>query len=82
MVDGRERAVVRFGIIGSTSVTQDWTFERDPSVDTSHDDEDHEVADGGWLVAHRGWRLMGIAVAGVARGVGVQGAAQEQASAR
>ncbi len=63
VVDGRERAVVRFGIIGSTSVTQDWTFERDPSVDTSHDDEDHEVADGGWLVAHRGWRLMGIAAA-------------------
>jgi hypothetical protein len=63
MVDGRERAVVRFGINGSTSVTQDWTFERDPAVDTSADDEDHEVADGGWLVAHRGWRLTGIAEA-------------------
>lgn len=63
VVAGRERVVVRFGIIGSTSVTQDWTFERDPSVDTSHDDEDHEVADGGWLVAHRGWRLTGIASA-------------------
>src|SRR5580693_5809527 len=54
IVEGRERAVVRFGIIGSTSVTQDWTFERDPSVDTIHDDEDHEFADGGWLVAHLG----------------------------
>jgi hypothetical protein len=63
VVEGRERAVVRFGINGETSVTQDWTFERDPSVDTSADDEDHEVADGGWLVAHRGWRLTGIAAA-------------------
>jgi hypothetical protein len=63
VVDGRERAVVRFGINGSASVTQDWTFERDPSVDTSDDDEDHEVADGGWMVAHRGWRLTGIAAA-------------------
>ncbi len=61
--NGRERAVVRFGINGSTSVTQDWTFERDPSVDTSADDENHEVADGGWLVAHRGWRLTAIAPA-------------------
>jgi hypothetical protein len=63
VVDGRERAVVRFGINGGVSVTQDWTFERDPSVDSSADDEDHEVADGGWLVAHRGWRLTGIAPA-------------------
>jgi hypothetical protein len=63
VVAGRERAVVRFGINGSTSATQDWTFERDPSVDTSDDDEDHEVADGGWMVAHRGWRLTGIAAA-------------------
>jgi hypothetical protein len=63
VVGGRERAVVRFGINGDTSVTQDWTFERDPTVDTSADDEDHEIADGGWLVAHRGWRLMGIAAA-------------------
>jgi hypothetical protein len=60
---GRERAVVRFGITGSAAVTQDWTFERDPSVDTTTEDEDHEVADGGWLVAHRGWRLTGIAAA-------------------
>jgi len=63
VVDGRERAVVRFDINGATSVTQDWTFERDPSADTSADDEQHEVADGGWLVAHRGWRLTGIAPA-------------------
>ena len=63
VVDGRERAVVRFGINGSTSVTQDWTFERDPTVDTSADDEQHEIADGGWLVAHCGWRLTGIAAA-------------------
>ena len=63
VVGGVERAVVRFGINGSTAVTQDWTFERDPSVDTSADDEQHEVADGGWLVAHRGWRLTGIAAA-------------------
>jgi hypothetical protein len=63
VADGRERAVVRFGINGSTSITQDWSFERDPSVDTSADDEAHEVADGGWLVAHRGWRLTGIATA-------------------
>jgi hypothetical protein len=63
VVDGRERAVVRFGVVGATSVTQDWTFERDPSVDTSDEDEDHEVADGGWLVAHRGWRLTGIVAA-------------------
>jgi hypothetical protein len=63
VADGRERAVVRFGINGGTSVTQDWSFERDPSVDTSADDEAHEVADGGWLVAHRGWRLTGIATA-------------------
>jgi hypothetical protein len=63
VVGGRERAVVRFGINCDTSVTQDWTFERDPTVDTSADDEDHEIADGGWLVAHRGWRLMGIAAA-------------------
>ena len=63
VVGGLERAVVRFGINGTTSVTQDWTFERDPSVDTSADDEQHEVADGGWLVAHRGWRLTGIAAA-------------------
>jgi hypothetical protein len=63
VVDGRERAVVKFGINGTAAVTQDWTFERDPSVDTSADDEDHEVADGGWLVAHRGWRLTGIAAA-------------------
>ena len=61
--EGVERAVVRFGINGTTAVTQDWTFERDPSVDTSADDEDHEVADGGWMVAHRGWRLTGIAAA-------------------
>jgi hypothetical protein len=63
VADGRERAVVRFGINGSISVTQDWSFERDPSVDTTADDEAHEVADGGWLVAHRGWRLTGIAPA-------------------
>ncbi|HVC41153.1 MAG TPA: hypothetical protein VND54_04165 [Candidatus Saccharimonadales bacterium] len=63
VVDGRERAIVRFGINGTTPAAQDWTFERDPSVDTRDDDEDHEVADGGWLVAHRGWRLMGIAAA-------------------
>jgi hypothetical protein len=63
VADGRERAVVRFGINGSTSVTQDWSFERDPSVDATADDEAHEVADGGWLVAHRGWRLTGIAPA-------------------
>jgi hypothetical protein len=63
VVGGLERAVVRFGINGTTAVTQDWTFERDPTVDTSADDEDHEVADGGWLVAHRGWRLTGIAAA-------------------
>jgi hypothetical protein len=63
IANGRERAVVRFDINGGSSVTQDWTFERDPSVDSSADDEDHEVADGGWLVAHRGWRLTGIAPA-------------------
>ncbi len=64
LVAGRERAVVRFGIVGDTApVTQDWTFERDPSVDTSVEDEQHEVADGGWTVAHRGWRLLGIAAA-------------------
>jgi hypothetical protein len=63
VADGRERAVVRFCINGGSSVTQDWSFERDPSIDTSADDEAHEVADGGWLVAHRGWRLTGIAPA-------------------
>ena len=63
VVNGKERAVVRFGINGATAVTQDWSFERDPSVDTAVDDEDHEVADGGWMVAHRGWRLTGIAPA-------------------
>ena len=63
VADGRERPVVRFGIKGAPSVTQDWSFERDPSVDTTADDEAHEVADGGWLVAHRGWRLTGIAPA-------------------
>lgn len=63
VVGGREQAVVRFGIIGSTSLTQDWTFERDPSADTGAEDEQHEIADGGWLVAHRGWRLTGIAAA-------------------
>ncbi len=63
VVGGLERAVVRFGINGSSAITQDWTFERDPSVDTALDDEDHEVADGGWMVAHRGWRLKGIAEA-------------------
>jgi hypothetical protein len=63
VVDGRERAVVHFGINGSIPAAQDWTFERDPSVDTSDDDEDHEVADGGWMVAHRGWRLTGIVAA-------------------
>jgi hypothetical protein len=63
VVGGREQAVVRFGINGSSLVTQDWTFERDPSVDTSAEDEQHEVADGGWLVAHRGWRLIGITAA-------------------
>ena len=63
VANGRERAVVRFSINGSTSGTQDWTFERDPAVDTAADDEAHEVADGGWLVAHRGWRLTGIAPA-------------------
>jgi hypothetical protein len=63
VVEGKERAVVRFGINGTAASTQDWTFERDPTVDTSADDEDHEVADGGWMVAHRGWRLTGIATA-------------------
>jgi predicted lipid-binding transport protein (Tim44 family) len=63
VVGGREQAVVRFGINGNSAITQDWSFERDPSVDTGADDEAHEVADGGWLVAHRGWRLTGIAAA-------------------
>ena len=64
LVSGRERAVVRFGVVGDAApVTQEWTFERDPSVDTSVEDEQHEVADGGWTVAHRGWRLLGIAAA-------------------
>ncbi len=64
VVDGRERAVVRFGINGGTAtITQDWTFERDPSVDSGAEDEQHEVADGGWTVPHRGWRLTGIAAA-------------------
>jgi len=63
VVDGRERAVVRFGINSGSAVTQDWTFERDPSVDSSVEDEQNEVADGGWTVPHRGWRLTGIAAA-------------------
>jgi hypothetical protein len=63
VVGGKEQAVVRFGINGDAAITQDWTFERDPSLDTGADDEAHEVADGGWLVAHRGWRLTGIATA-------------------
>jgi hypothetical protein len=62
VVSGREQSVVRFGIVGDDApVVQDWTFERDPTVDTSVEDEQHEVADGGWTVAHRGWRLIGIA---------------------
>jgi hypothetical protein len=64
LVSGREQAVVRFGIVDDTApATQDWTFERDPTVDSSVEDEQHEVADGGWTVAHRGWRLIGIAAA-------------------
>src|ERR1700689_668176 len=63
VVGGVERAVARFGFNGTTPVPQDGTFAPDPSADTSADDEQHEVADGGWLVAHRGWRLTGIAAA-------------------
>jgi len=64
IVSGREQAVVRFAIVGDAApVTQDWTFERDPGVDTSVEDEQQEVADGGWTIAHHGWRLVGIAAA-------------------
>jgi predicted lipid-binding transport protein (Tim44 family) len=42
---------------------EEWTFWRDPSVDTSATDEDHILTrerDGGWLFAHRGWLVTTI----------------------
>ena len=63
LVAGREQVVVRFAIIGCRPDQPGLDVPARPVVDTSADDEDHEVADGGWPVAHRGWRLTGIAAA-------------------
>jgi len=53
--DGREVVTVRFTLVDGA---EDWTFQRDPAADTTATDEAHLLipeADGGWLLAHRGW---------------------------
>ena len=53
-------------IAGSDQVTEwdeDWTFWRDPSVDTSAADEDHILSpesQGEWSFAHKGWTVTKI----------------------
>ncbi len=51
-------------VAGDTTLHQwdeDWRFERDPSIDTSVNDEKHILAfDDNWMVAHRGWVVTAI----------------------
>jgi predicted lipid-binding transport protein (Tim44 family) len=74
VTDGKLTLTVRLHLwVGSANPTEaveagtewdeDWTFWRDPTIDSSATDRDHALrreADGFWMFAHKGWIVTSI----------------------